>query len=256
MAMTDRVKGKKCLVYGGGSGIGLACSEALLREGAHVFISGRRANVLSEAHNQLSSLGPCAFLAGDATQVSAVQHVTQQAANFLGGIDTIVISAGAGGRTSIFDCTSEEFQRIIDNTLRPVFLAVQHALACLQTAGPSSIIVISSMYGLVGQKERVAYCAAKAGVNGMVKALALDLAELSIRVNAICPGFVETPLSIEVAKLEQDPVASINSKRLMHPIPRAGRLEEIAELAVYLASDLSSFTTGQAIAVDGGYTAR
>jgi 2-keto-3-deoxy-L-fuconate dehydrogenase len=90
----------------------------------------------------------------------------------------------------------------------------------------------------------------------MVASMALDLAERGIRVNAICPGFVDTPLSLEVAKLEQDPAASLNAKRLMHPIPRAGKLDEMGELAVYLASDRSAFMTGQAIAIDGGYTSR
>jgi NAD(P)-dependent dehydrogenase (short-subunit alcohol dehydrogenase family) len=123
-------------------------------------------------------------------------------------------------------------------------------------AGAGSVIAISSTYGLVGHRERVAYCGAKAGVNGMVKAMALDFADKGIRVNAICPGFVETPLSVEVANLEPDPEAALRAKRLMHAIPRAGRLEEMGEFAVYLASDLSAFMTGQAVAIDGGYSAR
>jgi 2-keto-3-deoxy-L-fuconate dehydrogenase len=112
------------------------------------------------------------------------------------------------------------------------------------------------MYGLVGQRERVAYCGAKAGVNGMVMSMALDLADKGVRVNSICPGFVETPLAREVVKVEADPESALNAKRLMHPIQRAGTLAEMGELAVYLASDLSAFMTGQAIAIDGGYTTR
>ena len=174
----------------------------------------------------------------------------------MGGIDTLIISAGAGGRTPIFDTDPDEFQRIMDNTLRPVFLAVRFASKHLLAAGAGSVIAISSTYGLVGHRERVAYCGAKAGVNGMVKAIALDFADKGVRANAICPGFIETPLSIEVVNLEPDPAATLNAKRLMHPIPRAGRLEEVGELAVYLASDLSAFLTGQAIAIDGGYSTR
>ncbi len=112
------------------------------------------------------------------------------------------------------------------------------------------------MYGLVGQRERVAYCGAKAGVNGMVMSMALDLAEKGVRVNAICPGFVETPLSIEVAKAE--PRSGSGDARQADDASHsaAGKLEEMGELAVYLASDLSAFMTGQAIAIDGGYSIR
>lgn len=254
--MGDRVKGKKCLIYGGGSGIGLACAEALAKEGAAIFIAGRREAVLQAAEVHLAKIGTVAHVAGDATSVGDVQRITASAADFMGGLDTIVISAGAGGRTSIFDTEPEEFQRIIDCNLRPVFLAVRYAIPHLVSAGAASVIAISSMYGLVGQRERVAYCGAKAGVNGMVMSMALDLAEKGIRVNAICPGFVDTPLALEVARHEADPEAALRAKRLMHPIPRAGKLEEMGELAVYLASDRSAFMTGQAIAIDGGYSIR
>jgi NAD(P)-dependent dehydrogenase (short-subunit alcohol dehydrogenase family) len=187
--------------------------------------------------------------------VQDVQRVTAKAASFLGGIDTIIVSAGAGGVTPIFTTEPEEFQRIIDNNLRLFFLAVRYGAEHLLTSGKGSIIAISSTYGLVGRAERVAYCAAKAGMNGMVRSMALDFAGKGIRVNAICPGFVETELAWEVAQRESNPEESIRQKRLMHPIPRAGTIEEMGELAVYLASDLSAFVTGQAIAIDGGYSA-
>ncbi len=172
------------------------------------------------------------------------------------GIDTIVVSAGAGGRTPIADADPDEFQRIVDHTLRPAFLAMRYGAEHLLRAGKASVIIISSTYGLVGQRERAGYCAAKHGVIGLVKSAALDFAEQGVRVNAICPGFVDTPLAIEVAKLEADPEAALAAKRKMHPIPRAGKLVEMGELAVYLASDLGAFVTGQAIAIDGGYSVR
>lgn len=254
--MTDRLAGKRALIYGGGTGIGLAIAEAMAKEGAKVFISGRRQQVLDAAVARLAWPGFVHAAAGDATQIVDVTRVTAQAEEAMGGIDTLVVSAGAAGRTSIFDTDPQEFQRIMDNTLRPAFLAVRFAAAQLLAAKPASVIIISSTYGLVGHAERVAYCGAKAGVIGMVKAMALDFAPHGVRVNAICPGYVETPLSIEVAKAEVDPEAALNAKRLMHPIPRAGTLEEVAELALYLASDLSAFLTGQAIAIDGGYSSR
>lgn len=254
--MATRLAGKKALIYGGGTGIGLACAEALAREGAAVFISGRREAVLREAIQGLKAHGMADCAAGDATIAADVQRVTEAAARFMGGIDTIVVSAGAGGRTPIFDTPVEEFRRIIDHSLLPSFLAMRFGAEHLMAAGKASVIVISSMYGLVGQKERAGYCAGKHGVIGLVKSAALDFAERGVRVNAMCPGFVETPLSLEVVKLEADPEAVLEGKRRMHPIPRAGTLAEIGELAVYLASDLAAFMTGQAIAIDGGYSTR
>ena len=255
--MANRLEGKRALIYGGGTGIGFACAEAMAREGASVFISGRRTEVLSDATAKLAStVGKAGFEAGDATAVEDVQRVTASASAFMGGIDTIVVSAGAGGRTSVFDTEPAEFQRIMDHTLRPAFFPVRYACPDLLAAGKASVIVISSMLGLVGQRERLAYCGAKAGVIGMVKAMALDLADRGVRVNAMCPGFVETPLALEVTRLERDPEAALQAKRLMHPVPRAGTLEEMGELAVYLASDLAAFLTGQAIAIDGGFTIR
>ena len=251
-----RLENKRAIVYGGGTGIGLACAEAMAREGASVFISGRREPVLKEAADALGKFGRIAYEAGDATSVEDVKRITKSAAAFMGGIDTIVVSAGAGGRTPIFDTDPDEFQRIIDHNMRPAFLAMRFAADQLIAAKPSSVIIISSTYGLVGHRERAAYCAAKAGVIGLVKAAALDFADKGVRVNAMCPGYVETPLSIAVAQQEPDPEAALEAKRKMHAIPRAGTLEEMGELAVYLASDLSAFMTGQAIAIDGGYSAR
>ncbi len=251
--MAKRLEGKRALIYGGGTGIGLGIAEAMVGEGARVFLSSRREAVLKEA---AAKIGGASYAAGDASIPADVERVTAEAVRFLGGLDTIVVSAGAGGRTPILDTPPEEFRRIMDNTLMPAFLAPRYGARHLIEAGGGSIIIVSSMYGLVGQKERVGYCGAKHGVNGMVKAMALDLAEKAVRVNAICPGFVETPLAHEVVRLEPDPEAVLQAKRLMHPIPRPATLEEIGEMAVYLASDLSAFVTGQALAIDGGYSVR
>jgi NAD(P)-dependent dehydrogenase (short-subunit alcohol dehydrogenase family) len=254
--MDGRLNGKKAIVYGGGTGIGLACAAALLREGAAVCISSRREAVLRKAVEDLQHRGRVFYQVGDATSLEDVQRVTASAVKSLGGLDTIVISAGAGGRTSIFDTEPAEFQRIVDNNLRSAFLPMRYAAEHLVSAGSASVIVISSTFGLVGYRERAAYCAAKAGVLGLVRSAALDFADKGVRVNAICPGYVETPLALEVAQREPDPQAHLQVRRTMHPVPRAGRLDEMAELAVYLASDLAAFVTGQAIAIDGGYSAR
>ena len=255
--MAGRLASKRALVYGGGTGIGFACAQAMGEEGAAVFLSGRRQGVLDDSVRKLNESGiKAGFAAGDATKIEDVQRVTAAAVRFLGGLDTLVVSAGAGGRTAIFDADPEEFQRIMDNTLRPAFLAVRYAVDNLLQAGQASVILISSAFGLTGVKERLAYCGAKAGVIGMAKAMAMDLADRGVRVNANCPGFVETELTASVAAKEPDPQAWLQSRRAMHPMPRSGTLPEMGALAVYLASDLAGFVTGQAVAIDGGFTAR
>lgn len=253
---SGRLVGKRALIYGGGTGLGYACAEAMVAEGASVFISSRREKVLEESCVKLRAIGPAGFSAGDATSAADVLRVTAKAVEAMGGLDTLVISAGAGGRTSVFDTDPDHFQNMMDQNMRPVFLSSRYAVRHLVAAGAGSIIAISSMYGLVGQRERIGYCAAKAGVIGFVKAAALDLADKGVRANAICPGFIETDLAIEVANLEADPEAALRHKRLMHAIPRPGKPEEVGAAAVYLASDASAFMTGQALTIDGGYTVR
>lgn len=254
--MADRLQGKRALIYGGGTGIGYACAEAMAREGAAVFISSRREEVLRRAVDSLSVHGPAGYSAGDATIPSDVDRITATADAFLNGIDTILVSSGTSGKTPTTSTSPEEFQRIIDHNLLPVFLAVRCGVPHLLEAGNSSVIAIASMWGLVGQYERVAYCAAKAGVIGMVRAMALDLAASGVRVNAIAPGAIDTDLALQMVRREPDPEAALHARHSMHPIPRAGKLEEIGEAAVYLASDAAAFTTGHCLTIDGGYTAR
>jgi meso-butanediol dehydrogenase/(S,S)-butanediol dehydrogenase/diacetyl reductase len=248
----SHLRDKRALIWGGATGIGFGCAEAAVAADTLVFIASRSAGRLA---NAATRLGGCGFAAGDATVEADVAQVTAAAAAHMGGLDTLVISAGAAGPTPIGATPLPEFRRILDGNLLPVFLAVQAALPHLLERG-GAVIAIASMYGLVGQRDRVAYCAAKSGVAGMVRAMALDLADRRVRVNAICPGFIETELAREVASHEPDPEAALAARRGMHPIPRAGTPAEIGAAAVWLASDAGAWITGQAIPIDGGYTAR
>lgn len=254
--MTKRLQGKRALIYGGGTGLGFACAAAMAAEGAAVFLSGRRPEKLAAALERLPAGAKAGFEPGDATLEPDVRRVTAAAVKFLDGLDTMVISAGTSGITPILSASLEEFRAICEANLTSTFLACRHGAPQMVAGGGGSIIAISSVFGLVGTVERVAYCASKHGVVGLVRAAALDLATKNVRVNALCPGFVETELALEIASRAPDPQAALRQRRTMHPIPRTGLAEEIAEAAVYLASDRAAWTTGQAIAVDGGYTAR
>jgi len=254
--VTGRLQGKRALIYGGASGLGFACAAAMIGEGAAVFLSGRRAERLAQAVEKLSAKDRAGYEAGDATLEGDVQRVTKAAVKFLRGLDTMVISAGTAGITPILSTSLEEFRAICDGNLTSTFLACRYGAPHMVENGSGSIIAISSIFGLVGEVERVGYCASKHGVIGLVRAAALDLAGKGVRVNALCPGFVETELSLEMVSRASDPQAALHKRRTMHPIPRSGLTEEIAEAAVYLASDRAAWTTGQAIAIDGGYTAR
>jgi NAD(P)-dependent dehydrogenase (short-subunit alcohol dehydrogenase family) len=254
--MAERLKGKRALIYGGGTGIGFGCAEAMAREGAHVFLSGRREAKLREAAEMLGAIGPVGHAPGDASLEADVARVTAAAVEAMGGLDCIVISAGNTRIASIFDETLDGFREIIDANMVSTFLASRAAVPHLQAAGGGAIIAISSVLGLVGLRQRVAYCASKAGILGMVRAMALDLASHGIRVNAICPGNVETELVREIVGREPDPEAVMAARRRASPIQRSGETREIAAAAVYFASDDAAWTTGQYLTVDGGFTIR
>ena len=254
--MTGSLVGKRALIYGGATGIGFGCAEALARGGAQVFLSGRRTERLREAAGKLAALGPAGYAAGDATQEADVARATAAAAEAMGGLDTVVISAGIGSVASIEDETLEGFRRISDGNLLPHFLASRAAIPHLRASGGGAIIAMASVLGLVGTRRRLAYCAAKAGVIGMVRAMALDLADQKIRVNAICPGFVETELTEAVIAQEADPAAVLAARKRGNPMGRSGQPQEIGAMAVYLASDAAAWTTGQSFAIDGGFTIR
>jgi NAD(P)-dependent dehydrogenase (short-subunit alcohol dehydrogenase family) len=252
--MTTTQGGRRSLIIGGGTGIGLACARALSAEDGRVFLSGRREAPLAEA----AAFAPAriAYATGDATDEQDMQRVVARALEFLHELDTVVVCAGMSGVTGVQDSSLAEFSRIVNGNLFPVFLAARYTAQHLISSGRGSLIAISSIYGLVGSRRRAAYSAGKAGINGMIRSIALDLADKGVRVNAICPGFIETQFSLDMVSREADPVAVLAQRRAMHPIPRAGTSEEVAAMAVFLASDGAAWITGQTYAVDGGYTAR
>ena len=247
-----RLAGKRALIYGGGTGLGVACAEAMLREGAALFITGRRRTTLADAAGRLGAFGRVGFAEGDAASEADVARVTTAAVAFLDGLDTLVVSAGRSSIGSIFDATPADFQAVMDTNLLGPFLAVRAAAAHLVEGAPASVILMASVVGTVAMRERVAYITSKAGILGMTRALALDFADRGVRVNAISPSLVLTELTRSILAQEKDPAATLKRREGQHPVGRLGRPEDVAAAAVYLAGADSDWTTGQNLVIDGG----
>jgi meso-butanediol dehydrogenase/(S,S)-butanediol dehydrogenase/diacetyl reductase len=247
------MEGRKALVWGGGTGLGLACAEAFAREGAKVFLAGRRADPLREACSRLGR-ERAGFEPGDITVEADVVRVTEAAAAFLGGLDTLLLSSGVSSKGSIFDAKLADVRNVLETNVISVFLATHHAARHLAASGDGSVIAIASVTGIAGMRERVAYCASKAAVIGMVRAMALDFADKGVRVNAISPSLIMTDLARAMIGRERDPEAVIAARRAQHPLGRLGEPEDIGEAAVYLACRDSKWVTGQNLVVDGGMT--
>lgn len=248
-----RLDGRRALVTGGSKGIGLAAAHALAQAGAKVMIVARNAPELiaSSADIQRASgqNDACASYATlDVRDSAAVEELFRQHGPF----DVVVNNAGTTRTKLIVDATDEDLDVVLDLNVKAAFYVLRAAARSLQAAGkPGSLINISSQMGHVGGPKRTLYCASKHALEGMTKTLGWELGPAGIRVNSICPTFIETELT---AGMLADPAfkSFVTSKIALG---RVGRLEEIMGAVVFLASDASSLVTGSALMVDGGWTA-
>jgi meso-butanediol dehydrogenase / (S,S)-butanediol dehydrogenase / diacetyl reductase len=251
-----RLAGKVAFITGGGTGIGRACAVAFSREGAGVALAGRRLAPLESAAEEICAAGGRALaVACDVTARTEVERALAAAEQHFGRLTCIVNNAGALLVASAENTSEEYWQRILAANLTSVFLVSRAALPALRRAGGGSIVNMASVLGLVGMKARAAYCAAKTGVIGLTHAMAMDHAEEGIRVNAICPALVETEMVRDLYSAQPDPAAAMRARAATLPLARFGKPEDVAHLAVYLASDESSWMTGAALPLDGGLTA-
>ena len=255
--MTRNLEGKSALVTGGASGIGRATALAFAREGARVAV----ADILEEAaQNTVSEIkamgGQALAIACDVTDDDAVKAMIAVTVDAFGGLDCAFNNAGiapyqvnAGGQ-KIADVAPEAWRRLIDVNLTGVWLCLRHEVAQMRAQGSGGVIInTASIRGLIGSATSSAYVAAKHGVVGLTKTAAADHAEDNIRVNAVCPGYIETPMTEEAMRRRGERILA------RVPMARMGKAEEIAEAVVWLCSPKASFVTGVSWAVDGGYTA-
>jgi NAD(P)-dependent dehydrogenase (short-subunit alcohol dehydrogenase family) len=251
-----RLSGKVALITGGGTGIGRACALAFAREGAKIAVAGRRREPLEAVVHEIEGAGGKALaLTCDVTQTASVAAALSQSEEHFGRLDTIVNNAGAVVVATAEHTSDEDWQKVIAANLTGTFLVSRAALPLLRKAGGGSIVNIGSVLGLVARKERAAYCAAKAGVSGLTRAMAVDHAKDRIRVNCICPTIVETELGMQSIRQAPNAEAEIQRRIAEIPIGRMGTPEDVALMAVYLASDEASWVTGASFPLDGGVTA-
>ncbi len=247
------MKGRVALVTGASAGIGRATALAFAEQGARVALADVDG---AGGHETLRLIqerrGEGAFILADVTQAAQVETMVDQVAGTLGGLDYAFNNAGIVGMpSSTVECTEENWDKVIAVDLKGVFLCMKYEIPMILKRGGGAIVNMSSIAGLVGLRKNIAYVAGKHGVVGLTRAAALEYAQAGIRINAVCPGFVRTPI------LKLDTMPEMERRYVAaEPVGRLGRPEEIAAAVVWLCSDAASFVTGHALSVDGGLVAR
>lgn len=254
-----RLEGHAALITGAGSGIGRATAVLFAAEGAGVAILDRDGQAAESAASDISATGAEAHpVVADVSSPEEIAGAVDRAARLLGRLDILYNNAGVGSSGSVVDTTEEDWDRCFAVNVKGTYLTSRAAIPHLESAGGGSIINQASVAALVGIQGLAAYCAAKGAVVSLTRAMAIDLAPVGIRVNALCPGTVYTPL-MEPLMRERgggDIERGLEITAAKYPIGRLGTPMEIARAALFLASDDSSFVTGTAFTVDGGMTAQ
>jgi NAD(P)-dependent dehydrogenase (short-subunit alcohol dehydrogenase family) len=248
-----RLKGKVALITGGTSGIGSATAVRFAREGAAVTITGRNIEHGEQVVRDIvANGGEALFVRADVRFADQCRNAVAQTLDRFGQIDVLFNNAGVFHPRTVPDCTEEEWDETIDSSLKGAFLMSKFTLPSMIERGSGSIIHTSSGWGILGGNDAAAYCAAKGGLVIMAKAMAIDHGPDGIRVNCVCPGDVLTPMLHDDAAKRGMSWEDYAAGAVERPLGRIGTVEEIAEAVLFLASDESSFVTGEALVVDGG----
>ncbi|MGI8486933.1 glucose 1-dehydrogenase [Pectobacterium sp. S5] len=254
--MTFSFENKVALVTGAASGIGLATAQAYAKAGAFVVLADVNSEAVHAAANHLIAGGYNAkAITCNAANLEDVEAMIHETVAAYGRLDIAFNNAGIQNvLVEIADATAEDFDRVNAVNLRGVWGCMKYELQQMRKQGSGIIVNCSSVGGIVGGAERANYHAAKHGVLGLTKSAALEYAARNIRVNAVCPGLIWTPMAENVAASGQREALDAMVKSV--PMQRHGRADEIADVVLWLSSDASSFVTGQSISVDGGLTMR
>jgi len=245
--------GKVALITGGASGIGRATALLFAREGAAVaVVDSNEHEGPAVVQRIIEEGGRAIFVRGDVTRAADCQLAVLQTVEKLGKLDILFNNAGIIRRASVVETSVEEWDRVMATNVKSVFLLSKYAIPIMAKAGGGVIINTASAWGLVGGPNAASYCASKGAVVLLTKAMALDHGAQNIRVNCICPGDTDTSMLRNEARQLGIPEEQFLAESAKRPLQRVGRPEEIAQAALYLASDASSFVTGTALVVDGG----
>ncbi len=246
----SRLTGKRAVITGAGRGLGLAVAELFVGEGAAVVLADLDEGAVTAAANRLDADGGTAIgVRADIAAAADVQALVAAAVERLGGLDVLVNNAGIVSAGSVTEVDEAHWNRVLRVNLTGAYLCSRYAIPHMERAGGGSIVCISSSAGVVGKKDQVAYNVSKHGLVGLVRCMALDHADARIRVNAVCPGAMDTPALRELSAEQRAELAARN------PLGRVAAPAEVAQTVLHLASDESSFTTGALFLVDGGLTA-
>lgn len=251
-----RLEGKSALVSGGASGIGKAIAQLFLQEGARVVITDINATALAHAVLELESFGQVSGVVGDVRSMADAAHMVDQAVASHGRLDTLVCNAGITSVMPIEELEEDEWDRVMATNVKGMYTLIKHAVPHLKAAGGGTIVTLGSEMGIVAVPESPAYNASKGAVIMFTKSIALDLIRYNIRVNALSPGITRTPLLQAEVDNSADPAKTAAEQAVWAPIMRTADPREIAQGALWLASDDSSFVVGSSLVIDGGYTAK
>ena len=252
--MPNLFEDKVALVTGGSSGIGRATAVAFAREGAKVAVADVNVAGGRETVSMIEQNGAAAlFVQADMTKASEVETMVNKVVETWGRLDCAFNNAGVGGGSgSITTVTEADWDYVMDVNSKGVWLCMKYQLRQMEKQGSGAIVNTSSVFGLAGDAGGAAYTASKHAVMGLTKTGALEFAESGIRVNAVCPGFIQTPMTKSI----RDDPESLRQMLARHPVGRGAEPEEVAEAVVWLCSDAASFVTGHGFAVDGGFMAQ
>lgn len=248
-----RFDGKTVVVTGGALGIGKAVCDMLAARGAAVAILDRDETAGSELRNEIEQQGGNAtFQKVDVANYADVQTAVEAAHAAFGSVDSLVVSAGIQRYGTALTTDDAQWDEVLNVNLRGAWNAARAALPFIQQAGGGTIVNVSSVQALASQQNVLAYTVSKHGLLGLTRSMAMDFAKEKIRVNAVCPGTVDTPMLKWAASLDPDPQSVYDACNAMHPLGRIAQPCEIAEVVAFLAHESSSFVTGAVWTVDGG----
>jgi NAD(P)-dependent dehydrogenase (short-subunit alcohol dehydrogenase family) len=248
-----RLKDKVAIVTGGGSGIGRAAALRFAAEGAAVVIADVNDAAAHDTQAQIASAGGRAIaVVGDLTQTEAVDALVKRTATQFGAPTILLSSAAITAFGTVEETEADELDRVLGINVRSMWLCAKAVIPAMKQAGGGSIVNLSSITGIVGAPGMAAYATSKGAIITLTRTLALEVAESQIRVNCICPASIDTPMLQASFERLPDPAAARARNVKRHPLGRFGTAEDVANLALFLASDESSFITGGTYVIDGG----